>query len=54
MLITYFDTLYERDSTMYVYAGDIEFDNGDIVFASMGHRYRISTKYVKKIERVDN
>lgn len=53
MRVIYFDTLYERESSMFV-AGDIEFKEDAIVFASMGHRYRIETKYIRRIEKVED
>lgn len=49
MKITYFNTLYKRNSTINVF-GDITFVNGRVEFASCGHSYSIEMEYIIKIE----
>ena len=50
MIITYFSTLYQKECTFHVF-GEITFEDGEIHFASGGHRYALDSKYVIKIEQ---
>lgn len=50
--ITYFNTLYNRPSTIRTHS-EIEFKDGSIVFAGGGHRYAIPFDRVISIKPVE-
>lgn len=51
MRIVYFDTLYSRESSMNVF-GEINFENGEVKFASGGHKYAIPVEQMIRIEKI--
>lgn len=53
MVITYWDTLYNKTST-YRTCGQITFSDEGIHFSSGGHRYMIKYKNVINIEPLEN
>lgn len=52
MKITWYHGGLEKEVTMYVF-GNIEFKDGELLFASGGHRYAIPAEKVRKIESED-
>ena len=55
MKLTYFDTLYKRNVTMFIAPGTkIEFKNNEVVFASGGMKYAIEIEYLIEIEEVED